>query len=112
MNGETNQLFFSYKDDLGNIIDGSTIDYEKITAKNFSIAKKLLESPDNLAIAKLSDTEKATLADRGYFSTKLEDELSDAGVFYIIKGRRNMTSGIILEAYLCSAADQVIFLKS
>ena len=39
------------------------------------------------------------IADRGYFSTKLEDELSDAGVFYIIKGRRNMTSGIILEAY-------------
>ena len=65
MNGETNGLFLSYKDDLGNITDTETIDYEKMTAMNFSVAKKLLESPENLAIAKLSDTEKATLAAGG-----------------------------------------------
>ena len=39
------------------------------------------------------------IADRGYISEELEEYLINNGVKVIIKGRINMTSGIIVEAY-------------
>ena len=42
---------------------------------------------------------KLVIADRGYVSDVLECELMDNGVYYIIKGKKNMASGIIVEAY-------------
>lgn len=42
---------------------------------------------------------KLLIGDRGYISEKMENELTEKGIKWIIKGKVNMTSGIILEAY-------------
>lgn len=59
--GEQGNLFFSYKDENGNIKTfnygaynpaNGAIDYDKMTALNFSLSKELLDSNNNLAAAK------------------------------------------------------------
>ena len=42
---------------------------------------------------------KALIADRGYVSEKLEHDLIQAEIPFIIKGKKNMTTGTIIAAY-------------
>ena len=73
------------------------VDLINCTIMNIDVTEAVAPERDYVHPELLEDC--LLIADRGYFSTKLEGELSDAGVSYIIKGRKNMTSGIILEAY-------------
>jgi flagellar hook-associated protein 1 FlgK len=84
--GETGNLFFSYKDDEG-VIQKGDIDYDNITALNFSLSQELYDSPKNLAASTTNtqgdvEDENNNRALLGYLSLKDEESLFQEGGIY------------------------------
>lgn len=84
--GEKGNLFFSYKDEEGNIQTGD-IDYDNITALNFSMSKELYDSPSNLATSTTNTMpdvadESNNKAVLGFLSLKDDESLFKEGGVY------------------------------